>query len=80
MPFKIETITAYIAVDENGDEGVIGMYTPAGWMPFIGADEDRMNSLFPRAVEICAAGGRQFKVLRFSQMTDITEELKQQFD
>jgi hypothetical protein len=24
MPFKIESLTAFVAVDENGDEGILG--------------------------------------------------------
>ncbi len=42
--FKIITIHAFIAEDKDGTEGIIGEVMPSGqWMPFICADEERLN-------------------------------------
>lgn len=72
MPLKIDQMFAFIAVDEKGDEGVVGMRAPNGeWAPFVGADEARANSLKPYAEEIATVSGREVKLVRFTTRAEI---------
>jgi hypothetical protein len=48
-PFRIESLYAFVVVDDDGSEGVAGRLMPNGtWMPFIGADMERVEQLTPR--------------------------------
>lgn len=76
---KIETITAFVASDAEG-EGIMGMNTRDGWVPFIGADEARIKSLYPMAQKISEMSGKSFKVIRFSSQEDITKEIKEKYE
>lgn len=64
--FKIKTVHAFIATEADGTEGIIGMQTKNGWMPFVAADEERIESLRPLAIEIAKAAGVQIVVAKFS--------------
>jgi hypothetical protein len=76
MSFKIEKLTAFVSVGEDGEEGIIGgMLTPGQWMPFIGADEQRIAQLYELTVEMCQNTGTKFKVLQFDNRVDVTEEI-----
>ena len=41
---RIERLYAFVAVGERG-EGVMGMLTSSGWIPLVGADLERVESL-----------------------------------
>jgi len=48
LPLKIEAIYAFIATDENGQEGIVGATLPGCGslpIPLIGADRARIESL-----------------------------------
>jgi hypothetical protein len=48
MPLVITKLYAWIMIDEDGDEAVPAWHHPdLGWVPMIGADEARMESLRP---------------------------------
>jgi len=80
MSFKIETITAFIAIDkESGDEGVIGLPVPGSHtlsLPAIAADWDRAKDLYPHVKRYCHQFGVEFKVIRMHGRTDVTEDFK----
>lgn len=69
--FKIKTIHAFIATEDDGTEGIIGMQTPDGWMPFVAADSDRLESLRPYAIEIAKAAGTRVTIAEFSIRKDV---------
>lgn len=71
LGFKIKTIHAFIAEDKDGTEGVIGQYTPNGWMPFVCADETRVESLRPIAQQIAKTTNHKIKLCRFSIREDL---------
>jgi hypothetical protein len=73
----IDKIVAFVSVDKDGHEGVLGMNTPDGWMPLIGADEVKVKQLYPIAVQISEIYGMKFRVLEFTTRNDITEQVKQ---
>ena len=71
----IKEIFAYCAYDEPGDEGIIGWQTPDKvWIPLVGADIKRMESLRPIAVRIGKSTGKivnlkRFKLVNMIQVT-----------
>jgi len=72
---KIDTITAFVITDDEGNEGVMGFKGSEGWVPMIGANEARITSLLPVAKLISGITERPFRIIQFSTMTDITEEV-----
>jgi len=79
MPFEIKTITAYVAVDKDGEEGIIAHMQNGIWLPLVCADETRAKQMYPLAVQACAIDNKQFKVLRFAVREDITEQIIKQY-
>jgi len=66
MP-RIEQMYAFVAEDSGpDDEGVIGTMTKNGWLPLVGADMARVNSLRPIAEAVASQLGKPVKLLRFT--------------
>jgi hypothetical protein len=63
--FRITEMFAFTAIDDDGTEGVIGMMTPDGWAPFVGADIARIQSLRPHAEEVARLTGKEIKLKKF---------------
>lgn len=74
MAFTMEIITAFVAVDTDGEEGVMGMKMGDSWMPLIGADPVRIKALYPIALDLCNREGKEMRVLQFSNRVDVTDE------
>lgn len=73
----INEIFAFVATEKDGSEGIIGARLGEDqWMPFVGADMDRVRSLYPIAEQVSRVAGRPFKILKFSNKQDITEEVR----
>lgn len=71
MP-RIETMYAFIAEDTSpDDEGIIGMNTGTGWVPLVGADMERVESLKPIAQGISRQIGKNIKIVRFETRKEI---------
>lgn len=68
----IETITAFVSVDKDGNEGVIAQMLGGAWTPFVCADPQRIDSILPLALELKKITGVPFKILQFSTREDIT--------
>jgi hypothetical protein len=67
MP-QINSIWAFVALDpDDGNEGIIGMSTPAGMMPMIASDKVRLDELTPIAEHVAAVSGRDVKLVKFSR-------------
>lgn len=76
MP-KITEMFAFVTSDtDENDEGVLGVGTSQGLMPMVGADMSRVKSLIPIADKITEKTGKPYRIIKFSSMTDITEEVK----
>lgn len=65
---RINLMYAFIAIGEDGDEGVCAMYTPEGWVPMVGSDMTRVDQLRPIAAEIAKRTGKMVHLRRFAQM------------
>lgn len=70
---KIEKITAFVAIDEDGNEGVMGFRNGNQWIPMVCGDTERMQSLYPVAVQISQLSGKDFRIIQFSNREDITD-------
>jgi hypothetical protein len=69
---KITEMFAFVATDKNGDEGVMGFLEQGGaWVPLVGADMDRVDSLRPIAREITLVAGVDYKILHFNLVGEI---------
>lgn len=68
--FRILSMWAFVAVDEDGTEGVVGATTPLGFMPLVGADLARIESLKPYAQQVATVSGRPVTLAHFSVRTD----------
>lgn len=62
---RIETCFAFVVIDDDGTEGVIGANMDDTWVPLMGADEERVDSLRPLAQLISTAVGKEVTLLRF---------------
>ena len=70
-PFKIETIHAFIATDDDGVEGLAAFNMGGNWFPMVAADDSRLRSLRPVADAIAQASGKPLTLARFSTRTDL---------
>ena len=72
----IETITVFVTVDKDGNEGLIAQKFGDNWMPFVCADPERIESLLPIAIAMKKQTGIPFKILKFSTREDVTSKYK----
>lgn len=71
MP-RIEMMYAFITEDKGpDDEGIVGMNTGTGWMPLVGADMKRVESLKPIAQSISRQTGKRIKILQFETRKEL---------
>lgn len=53
------------------DEGVVAKYIGNAWMPLVGADMKRIDSLRPIAGSIATNANKKVTLARFSNRTDL---------
>jgi hypothetical protein len=68
---RIEQMYAFVAEDAEG-EGVCGFRGDLGWMPLVGADIARVESIRHVAQIIADQSGKPIRLLRFA----VREELE----
>jgi hypothetical protein len=67
---NIQEMFAFVAVDPEGNEGITGMKVGDTWMPMVGADMDRMKSLWPHAMEMQRTTGTKVKLKKFRLVSE----------
>jgi hypothetical protein len=68
---KIESIYAFLSVDEFG-EGVMGATLPNGvFMPLVGADIERINSLKPIVLEAVKDTKKTVRLVKFTTREEL---------
>jgi hypothetical protein len=65
MSLKITELFAFVTLDEEGDEGLMGFHTPDGWVPMIGADMARISDLQIMADNISRKTGIVYTLKKF---------------
>lgn len=70
---RIDEMYAFVMLDPaDNTEGVIGFLSrDQGWMPMVGADTSRVESLIPEAQKVADALGRSVSVIRFTVREEI---------
>ena len=64
--FRMTDLWVFVGIDEDGDEGVIAMSSPAGGaIPLIAADEKRRLELEPIARDIAQLKGGTYECRHF---------------
>lgn len=67
-PLRIDELLAWISVDPDGNEGIIGAKLLGDtFLPFVGADRARIESLRGKAREISMLTGHPIRLVRFSK-------------
>ena len=82
MSFKIEHLTAFISVDSDGEEGLIGIPVPGSdalCIPAIAADDRRAKDMYPIVKSYCDAMRVEFRVILLDMRTDVTEIYKEKY-
>lgn len=71
MTLSIDTMYAFIAVDDEG-EGICGFANPRTgmWMPMVGADLERIAELRPMAQEVANRSGKRLVLAHFTSRVD----------
>lgn len=64
---KITELYAFVATDPDGSEGIMAFRSGDHWMPMIGADLARVESLRPLADRIAKATGQQYEIRYFTR-------------
>ncbi|KKL12546.1 hypothetical protein LCGC14_2534710, partial [marine sediment metagenome] len=77
MPKKIIELYAFIATDNNGDEGITAMLVGNKWLPMVGADMDRIESLRPVAEKIAGIHGQKIIIAKFTNRVHIEDIVPQ---
>jgi hypothetical protein len=74
---RIREMYAFVVEDTGpDDEGVIGMDTMKGWVPFVGADVQRVDDLRVSAQTIATMLKKPVKVLRWTQEPEVMEVIE----
>lgn len=67
MELKIDEMYAFIATEDDGQEGICAFQSQPGvWLPMVGADLKRVDSLRPMAKAIAKATGKRIEVCKFT--------------
>jgi hypothetical protein len=70
---RITEMFAFVAEDSLG-EGVVGMRMPTGvWIPPVGADMDRVESLKIYARQIAKESGQKIRLIKLTTREDLGE-------
>jgi len=75
---KIDAMYAFVAQGPEGEGIMAASMFIAGremMMPLVGADLTRIKSLLPHAREIARVSGKPFRIYRFDNKTDITDQV-----
>lgn len=68
----IDEMFAFTVIDPNdGNEGVLGFLKGNQWIPMVGADMERVETLRPMADSICRGLELTYRIKRFVYIEDI---------
>lgn len=63
---RINEMYAFVAVDDDGTEGVCAFPLDGVWMPMVGADSARVEALRPMAQQMATGLGKNVEIVRFT--------------
>lgn len=65
MGFIITEMFAFVAIDEDGDEGLLGTKMGDSWYPLVGSNMARVELLKPIAKNIAKIVGEKVRLKKF---------------
>jgi hypothetical protein len=68
---RIDQMYAFVSVGKDGDEGIIGSIINGQYMPLVGADMERVESLRPYAQHAANQAGITVKLCLFSERKEV---------
>jgi len=68
---RINQLFAFVIVDDDGTEGVVGVRLGDQWFPLMGADMARVDSMKALVKADPMLRGRKITILRFGDREDI---------
>lgn len=72
MSTRIEQVYAYVLVDpKDKTEGIPAFMSGQGWLPMVGSDAARMDSLRPHAEGIAKKHGVPIELVRFTNRESV---------
>jgi hypothetical protein len=71
MSFKIDALWAFLAVDDDGDEGIVAWNSRGTWFPAIGSDEARVRSMRPMVETVIGMTGKKVRLVKFRAREDL---------
>jgi hypothetical protein len=69
----IDTIWAFLSVDETGNEGLAAASMGEHIMPLVAADEKRLDIITPIAAKVARTSGRRIRLVKFTQREVLRE-------
>lgn len=79
MGFVVDELFAFIAVDDDGDEGIMAAMMGNTMMPLVFADLTRLPTFAPIADNIAKAAGIDYKLKHFQLLGDVSDEYLEQY-
>ena len=70
---KIDQLFAFVATDEDGNEGLCGFRSANGWIPMVGADMAMVEHLRPIALATAKASGQPIKLCLFKTREEVED-------
>jgi hypothetical protein len=69
---RIEEVWIFISRDDKGNEGVCAFMHPTlGWVPMVAADEQRLESLRPKAAEIARLTSKSVHLIKLTTRLEV---------
>lgn len=68
---RIDELFAFVSVDKDGTEGVCAAFVRGVWMPLVGADMARVDSLRPIASVVAEESGMTIRLIRFCKREEL---------
>lgn len=79
MGFIVDELFAFIATDDDGDEGVMAAMMDGTWYPLVAADLVRAQQFTPLANAVSKEAGVEYKLKHFKLLGDVSDEYLEQF-
>lgn len=70
---RIDSLYAYLSVDEDGNEGLCAFTTNGMTIPLIASDEVRLKEIGKIAEYLAANNDKRIKLVQFTMRTELRE-------
>lgn len=73
MTFRIGSVWAAVAVDDNNEEGLVAEFLPqhGGWVPLVAADEERLVWIKETAARLAKQRQQLVRVIQLTSRVEL---------